>query len=98
MRRTGRASSSKTTVDSDDDDPLSGARVEEDLAAVRDRMGSAYIDFSLVLPSIALEVEMLRRQLRKERRKGPVRDHLMLRMWKTVKAIFTCVALGKELP
>jgi len=33
-RRMGRASSSKAAVDSDEEAPLSGARVEEDLAAV----------------------------------------------------------------
>uniref|UniRef100_M1DHE2 Putative plant transposon protein domain-containing protein n=1 Tax=Solanum tuberosum TaxID=4113 RepID=M1DHE2_SOLTU len=34
MRRMGRASSSKAVVDSDEEAPLSGARVKEDLAAV----------------------------------------------------------------
>uniref|UniRef100_M1DXF8 Uncharacterized protein n=1 Tax=Solanum tuberosum TaxID=4113 RepID=M1DXF8_SOLTU len=69
-RRISKASSSKAAVDLDDEDPLSGARVEEDLEAVWERMGSAYTEFTLVPPSIALEVEMLRCQLRKERRKG----------------------------
>uniref|UniRef100_M1D924 Putative plant transposon protein domain-containing protein n=1 Tax=Solanum tuberosum TaxID=4113 RepID=M1D924_SOLTU len=63
-RRTGRASSSKVAVISDDDDPLSGARVEADLEDVRKRMGSAYVNFTPVPPNTALAVEMLRRQLR----------------------------------
>uniref|UniRef100_M1DE26 Putative plant transposon protein domain-containing protein n=1 Tax=Solanum tuberosum TaxID=4113 RepID=M1DE26_SOLTU len=97
-RRTNKASSSKTAVDSDDEDPLSGAWVEEDLEAVRERIRSAYTEFTPIPPSTALEVEMLRRQLRKERRKGVVRDRLMLSMWKTIKTIFTYVAPSKELP
>uniref|UniRef100_M1DMY5 Putative plant transposon protein domain-containing protein n=1 Tax=Solanum tuberosum TaxID=4113 RepID=M1DMY5_SOLTU len=57
-RRTGRASNSKEAVDSDDEDPILGARVEEDLEAVRKKMGSAYADFTSVPPNTALEVEM----------------------------------------
>uniref|UniRef100_M1DUV9 Uncharacterized protein n=1 Tax=Solanum tuberosum TaxID=4113 RepID=M1DUV9_SOLTU len=97
-RRTGRASSSKTDVDSDDEDPLSGARVEEDMEAVRKRMGSAYADFTLVPPSTTLKVEMLRRQLLQERRKGVERDRQMARMWKIIKAIFSCVSLAMRFP
>uniref|UniRef100_M1DSN3 Putative plant transposon protein domain-containing protein n=1 Tax=Solanum tuberosum TaxID=4113 RepID=M1DSN3_SOLTU len=52
MRRTGMASSSKEAMNSDDDDPLSAARVEKDLEAIRKRMGSAYADFTPV-PGIA---------------------------------------------
>uniref|UniRef100_M1DK41 Putative plant transposon protein domain-containing protein n=1 Tax=Solanum tuberosum TaxID=4113 RepID=M1DK41_SOLTU len=81
-RRTGRASSSKAAMDSNDEDPLSGARIKEDLQAVRKRMGNAYAGFNLVPPSTALEVEMLRRQLRQERKKNIARDCLMIRLWK----------------
>ncbi|KAH0685824.1 hypothetical protein KY284_016377 [Solanum tuberosum] len=97
-RRTGRASSSNTAVDSDDEDPLSGARVEVDLQTVRKKMGSAYANLTSVPPSTALEVEMLRRQLCQETRKGVDRDRLMIRMWKTIKEIFTFVTPGKEIP
>ncbi|KAH0698472.1 hypothetical protein KY284_012687 [Solanum tuberosum] len=97
-RRTCKASSSKTFVDLDEEDPLSGARVEEDLEAVRKRMGSAYAEFTPVTPRTALEVEMLHHQLCQERRKGVERDLLMARMLKTIKAIFTYVAPGKEIP
>uniref|UniRef100_M1DPH2 Uncharacterized protein n=1 Tax=Solanum tuberosum TaxID=4113 RepID=M1DPH2_SOLTU len=97
-RRTGRASSSKVAAGSDDEVPLSGALVEEDLVAVRKRLGSAYTDFTPVSPSTTLEVEMLRRELRQERTKGLARDHLMVRIWKTMRTIFTCVAPGQELP
>uniref|UniRef100_M1DN20 Putative plant transposon protein domain-containing protein n=1 Tax=Solanum tuberosum TaxID=4113 RepID=M1DN20_SOLTU len=55
-RRTGRASSSKAVVDSNDEAPLSGAQVKEDLAAVRKRLGS---DFTPIPSNTALEVEML---------------------------------------
>ncbi|KAH0722441.1 hypothetical protein KY290_005095 [Solanum tuberosum] len=98
MRRTGRASSSKEAGDSDDEDPLSSARVEEDLEAVQKRMGSAYANFTPVPPSTAVEVEMLCCQLCQQRRKVVERDHLIARMWKTIKAIFSCVALSKEIP
>uniref|UniRef100_M1DJN7 Uncharacterized protein n=1 Tax=Solanum tuberosum TaxID=4113 RepID=M1DJN7_SOLTU len=57
--------------------PLSGARVEEDLAAVQRRLGSSYASTTSVPPSTALEVDMLHRQLRHERRKSIERDHLM---------------------
>uniref|UniRef100_M1DC48 Uncharacterized protein n=1 Tax=Solanum tuberosum TaxID=4113 RepID=M1DC48_SOLTU len=92
-RRTGRASRTKTATDSDNE-----AQVEEDLAAVRERLGSDYGDFTLAPPSTALEIEMLCRQLRQERRKGLERDRLLVRIWKTVRTIFTCVAPGQELP
>uniref|UniRef100_M0ZYH2 Uncharacterized protein n=1 Tax=Solanum tuberosum TaxID=4113 RepID=M0ZYH2_SOLTU len=87
IRITDKASSSKKIVDSDDEDgdgtsptPLSGARVEEDLTDVW----------------TALEVEMLRRELRQERRKGLERDRLLVRIWKTLGIIFTCVALDRR--
>ncbi|KAH0722485.1 hypothetical protein KY290_005135 [Solanum tuberosum] len=96
-RRTGRESSSKEAASSDDEGPLSGAQVEEDLAAVRKRLRSAYVDFTLISPSTALEVEMLRRELRQERRKGLERDRLMVRIWKTMRTIFTCVAPSQKL-
>uniref|UniRef100_M1DEX5 Uncharacterized protein n=1 Tax=Solanum tuberosum TaxID=4113 RepID=M1DEX5_SOLTU len=92
------ATNSKAAVNLDDDDPLSGAWVEEVLKAVRKRMGSAYADFTAVPPSTTLEVVMLHRQLRQEGRKGVKRDRLMARMWKTIKSIFTCVSPGKEIP
>uniref|UniRef100_M1DUM8 Uncharacterized protein n=1 Tax=Solanum tuberosum TaxID=4113 RepID=M1DUM8_SOLTU len=60
-RRTGRASSSKAAVDSNEA-PLSGAQVKEDMVAVRKRLGSAFADFTLVPPNTALEVEMFLRQ------------------------------------
>uniref|UniRef100_M1DIB1 Uncharacterized protein n=1 Tax=Solanum tuberosum TaxID=4113 RepID=M1DIB1_SOLTU len=88
----------KAAVDSDDEGPLSSARVEEDLVAVQKRLGSAYANFTPVAPSITLEVEMLRRELRQEQRKGLERDRQMVRIWKTVRTIFTCVAPGQELP
>uniref|UniRef100_M1D8X6 Putative plant transposon protein domain-containing protein n=1 Tax=Solanum tuberosum TaxID=4113 RepID=M1D8X6_SOLTU len=96
-RRTGRESSSKEAASSDDEGPLSGAQVKEDLAAVQKRLRSAYVDFTLISPSTALEVEMLRRELCQERRKGLERDRLMVRIWKTVRTIFTCVAPSQEL-
>uniref|UniRef100_M1DBZ5 Uncharacterized protein n=1 Tax=Solanum tuberosum TaxID=4113 RepID=M1DBZ5_SOLTU len=98
MRRTSRANSSRAAAGSDGEDPLSGARVEENLEAVQERMGSAYTEFTSVPPNTTLEVEMLRHQLCKERRKGVFMDRLMLRMWKTIKTMFTCVASDKELP
>ncbi|KAH0689055.1 hypothetical protein KY290_017153 [Solanum tuberosum] len=84
-------------VDSDDEAPLSRAWVEEDLVAVRKRLGSAFVDFTLVLPNTALKVEMLRRKLLQERRKGLERDRLMVRIWQTTRTIFTCIAPGQEL-
>ncbi|KAH0689238.1 hypothetical protein KY289_016596 [Solanum tuberosum] len=44
--------------------PLSCAQVEEDLAAVRKRLGCSFADTTPVPPSTALEVEMLYRELR----------------------------------
>ncbi|KAH0699044.1 hypothetical protein KY284_013259 [Solanum tuberosum] len=96
--RTGRASSSKAAMDLDDEAQLSGARVEEDLAAVRKRLGSAFTNFTPVPPSTALEVKMLRRELHQDMRKGLERDRLMVRIWKAVRTIFTCVAPDQELP
>uniref|UniRef100_M1DDQ5 Uncharacterized protein n=1 Tax=Solanum tuberosum TaxID=4113 RepID=M1DDQ5_SOLTU len=78
MRRTGRASSSKAAVNSDDEDPFSGARDEVDLETIWKKMGSAYANLTSVPPSTALEVEMLHRQLRHERRKGVDMDRLMI--------------------
>uniref|UniRef100_M1DR33 Uncharacterized protein n=1 Tax=Solanum tuberosum TaxID=4113 RepID=M1DR33_SOLTU len=61
--------------------PLSGIRVEDDLAAVRRRLRGSYLSATTpVPPSTALEVEMLRRQLRYERKGGLERDRLMGRM------------------
>uniref|UniRef100_M1DAE6 Putative plant transposon protein domain-containing protein n=1 Tax=Solanum tuberosum TaxID=4113 RepID=M1DAE6_SOLTU len=97
-RRTGRDSSSKTAMDSNDEDPLSGARVEEDIEVVLKKMGNAYADFTLVPPSTAPEVKMLRRQLHRERQKGQERDRLMSQMWKTTKAIFSCVDPDRKIP
>uniref|UniRef100_M1DNB9 Uncharacterized protein n=1 Tax=Solanum tuberosum TaxID=4113 RepID=M1DNB9_SOLTU len=48
--------------------------------------------------STVLEVEKLSRELCQERRKGLERDRLMVRIWKTVRTIFNCVAPGQELP
>ncbi|KAH0688775.1 hypothetical protein KY289_016133 [Solanum tuberosum] len=67
-------------MDSNDEALLSGALVDEDLAAVQRRL-----------------VEMLRRELHQEMRKGLEKDRLMVRIWKTVRTIFTCVAPGQEL-
>lgn len=97
MRRTSKSSSSRATSGFDDADLLSRSRVEEDYATVRKRTRSAYTDFNPTPNRTTLEVEILCRQLCKERRKGVVRDRLMLRMWKMVKAIFTCVVLEKAL-
>uniref|UniRef100_M1DFZ5 Uncharacterized protein n=1 Tax=Solanum tuberosum TaxID=4113 RepID=M1DFZ5_SOLTU len=94
----GRASSSKAVVDLDDETPLSCARVEEDLAVVRKRLESTFANLTPVPPSTALEVEMLHRELRQERRKGLERDRLMVWIWKAVRTIFTCVAPDQELP
>uniref|UniRef100_M1DHC7 Putative plant transposon protein domain-containing protein n=1 Tax=Solanum tuberosum TaxID=4113 RepID=M1DHC7_SOLTU len=97
-RNTDRASSSKAAVDSDDESPILGARVDEDLAALQKILGSAFDDFTPVPPSTALEVEMIRRELRQEKTKVLEKDRLMVRIWKTVRTIFTCVTLGHELP
>ncbi|KAH0739570.1 hypothetical protein KY290_038275 [Solanum tuberosum] len=59
---------------------LSGARVEEDLAVVRRRLGCSYASTTPVLRNIVVEVKMLCRQLHQERRKGLVRVRLMARM------------------
>lgn len=40
---------------------------------------------------------MVHRLLHKERRKGVVRDRLMVRMLKSIKSMCTCVDLDKEL-
>uniref|UniRef100_M1D9B3 Uncharacterized protein n=1 Tax=Solanum tuberosum TaxID=4113 RepID=M1D9B3_SOLTU len=78
--------------------PLLGAQVEEDLAAVRKRLRGSFASTTPVPPSTALEVEMLRRELCQERRKDLQRDHLMVRMWKTLKIIFSYVAPRSEVP
>ncbi|KAH0719186.1 hypothetical protein KY285_015217 [Solanum tuberosum] len=97
-RRTGRNSSSKAIVDSDDKAQLSGAPVKEDLAAVWKRLGSVFANFTPVPPSTSLEVEILLRELRQERRKGLERDRVMVRIWEGVRTIFTCVDPDQELP
>uniref|UniRef100_M1DRX3 Uncharacterized protein n=1 Tax=Solanum tuberosum TaxID=4113 RepID=M1DRX3_SOLTU len=94
-RRTGKVSNNKAAVDSNDEDPQEGARAEEDLEAIRKRMVSAYANFTPVPLTTTLEVEIFRRQLRQEKRKGLERDRLMAQMWKTIKAIFSCVAPEK---
>ncbi|KAH0685782.1 hypothetical protein KY290_017318 [Solanum tuberosum] len=68
-RRTGRASSSKATVDS-----------KKDLEAVWKRMGSAYADFTSVPPNTAIEVGILCCQVRQERNRNLTRDRLMIRL------------------
>ena len=65
-------------MDSDEEDPLSGARVEVDLEMVRKKMGSTYADFIPFPPSISLEVEMLHRQLCRERKKNFERNLMMI--------------------
>ncbi|KAH0635756.1 hypothetical protein KY289_035671 [Solanum tuberosum] len=101
-RKTDRAGSSQAAVEVDDeggvDDEADGARVEEDLAVVRRRLGCSYASTTPVPRSITGEVEMLCRQLHQERRKGLVRDRLMTRMWKTLKVVFSCVSPGIEVP
>ncbi|KAH0636272.1 hypothetical protein KY289_036187 [Solanum tuberosum] len=97
-RRTSKASSSRAAVGSDDEDPLSGGRVEIDLETVRKKMGSAYADFTPVPPSTALEVELHYRQLCQERKKNLARDRLMMRLWKVVKIMFICIAPVREMP
>uniref|UniRef100_M1DL21 Putative plant transposon protein domain-containing protein n=1 Tax=Solanum tuberosum TaxID=4113 RepID=M1DL21_SOLTU len=75
-----------------------GAQVEEDLAVIWRRFGRSIADTTPVPPSTALEVEMLHRELRQERRKGLERDHLMVRIWKTLKIVFTCIVPRQEIP
>ncbi|KAH0717241.1 hypothetical protein KY285_013272 [Solanum tuberosum] len=77
-RRTGRAKSSKVAVDLNDKAQLLSAQVEEDLVAVWKRLGSAFANFTPVPPSTDLEVKMLHRELRQERRKGLEMDRLMV--------------------
>uniref|UniRef100_M1DFR9 Putative plant transposon protein domain-containing protein n=1 Tax=Solanum tuberosum TaxID=4113 RepID=M1DFR9_SOLTU len=78
-RRTDRASSSQVAPEADDEEgedgagddtiptrsqpPLSGAQVEEDLAAVRRRLRRSFSSTTPVPPSTSLEVEMLHRKL-----------------------------------
>uniref|UniRef100_M1DAA0 Uncharacterized protein n=1 Tax=Solanum tuberosum TaxID=4113 RepID=M1DAA0_SOLTU len=112
-RRTGRARSSQETTEADDeggDDgaggdihpnypqpPLSKACVEKDLAVVWRLLGCSFSSTTSVPPRSTLEVEMLRRQLCQEMRKGLVRDRLMARIWKTIKVIFSCLDPDMEI-
>lgn len=95
-RKTSRVSSRRATAKSDDEDPLSSEQVEIELEIVQKNMVSVYFDFTAVTTSTTFEVELLR-QLHQENKKGLERDSLMDHMWKTVKDIFTCVALSKEI-
>ena len=113
-RRTIRANSSQEVAEVDDqgsddgagDDArptqsqvqLSGARVEEDHATVKRLLGCSFPDTTSYLFSVALHVDMLRLQLRHERRKGLVRDRLMARTQKTIKVVFSFVDLDKDIP
>uniref|UniRef100_M1DTE3 Uncharacterized protein n=1 Tax=Solanum tuberosum TaxID=4113 RepID=M1DTE3_SOLTU len=54
--------------------------VEEDLATVWRKMGCPITPTVPLAPSTALELEMLRRKLRQERRKNQERDRLMIRL------------------
>ncbi|KAH0661354.1 hypothetical protein KY284_026285 [Solanum tuberosum] len=94
MRRTDRASSSQAAAEAVDEgeedgagddtlptqsqNPLSAAQVEENLVAVRRRLRRSFASTTPVPPNIVLEVEMLRSELRQERRKGLERDRLMV--------------------
>ncbi|KAH0653057.1 hypothetical protein KY289_030735 [Solanum tuberosum] len=73
--------------------------MEEHLAAVQRRLGGTYATtLALVPPSTALEVEMLCRPLRWEKKKHIERDRLMGRMWKDIKVIFSFVAPSGSFP
>uniref|UniRef100_M1DDS7 Uncharacterized protein n=1 Tax=Solanum tuberosum TaxID=4113 RepID=M1DDS7_SOLTU len=114
QRRTNQASSNQAAVEADDDEgddsaggdarpsqsqpPLSGVHVEEDLAAVRRQLGHSFSSTTPVPPSTALEVEMLHHELGQEMKNGRDRDTFMVRMWKTLKVVFSCVVPGQELP
>lgn len=91
---TNRASNNRAAAGSNSEDPLSGAQVEVDLKTVWMKMGSTYADFTLVPSSIALKVELLPLHRLQEKRKGMDRDRMMVRMWKIIKEIFTCVTPG----
>uniref|UniRef100_M1DZF2 Uncharacterized protein n=1 Tax=Solanum tuberosum TaxID=4113 RepID=M1DZF2_SOLTU len=91
-RTTFRASNNKVAVDSDDEAPLSAARVEEDLLAVRKRLGRAFESFTPIPPSTTLEVEILHRELCHEK------DCRMVQISKDVRTIFTFIAPNQELP
>ncbi|KAH0722402.1 hypothetical protein KY289_005446 [Solanum tuberosum] len=103
-RRTSRASSSQAAAGSNEeggDDthpPLFTSQVEEDLATMQRKMGCPITPTVLVPPSTALELEMLQRKLRQERRKNQARERLIIRLWKTVKSMFTCIAPRQEIP
>lgn len=94
-RKTSRVSSRRAIANIDDEDPFSSKRVEIDLGTVQKKMGSGYVDFTMVTSSTTLKVELLRQQ-HQEIIKGLERDCLMDHTWKTIKSIFTCVALIKE--
>uniref|UniRef100_M1DCL8 Uncharacterized protein n=1 Tax=Solanum tuberosum TaxID=4113 RepID=M1DCL8_SOLTU len=71
--------------------PLSGAQVEEDLVTVWRRLWRSFADTTPGPHNTALEAVMLHRELRQERRKGLEKDRLMVRIWKAVRIMFTCV-------
>ncbi|KAH0748099.1 hypothetical protein KY290_027331 [Solanum tuberosum] len=60
------------------------------------RLRRFFASTTLVPPSTALEVEMLRHELHQVRRKGLERDRLMVQIWKAVRIIFTCIAPRQE--
>lgn len=91
-------SSIRVAVGLDDEDSLSGARVEVDMESLQKKIGSAYAEFTTVPPNTTLEVEFLQLHLLQERRNGMDMYLLMFLMWKTIKAILTFMALVKKIP
>ena len=65
-QRMSKASSRRVSVCFDDEDPLLGARVEDNLMTVQEIIGSTYNNFTPVQPNTALEVMMLCCQLQEE--------------------------------
>uniref|UniRef100_M1DZC8 Uncharacterized protein n=1 Tax=Solanum tuberosum TaxID=4113 RepID=M1DZC8_SOLTU len=107
--KTDRARSSQAAAKSDEeggDDtrpsgfepPLLAAQVEVDLEVVRRRMECPITPTTPVPPSTALKLEMHRRELHPERRKGLERDRLLVWIGKAVMIMFTCVTPGQEIP